>query len=147
MMQQRRRFDTDLNRSRQKHLVGNALCHRRDSPAVIEQRHVVWRAGTEFRRHGYFLYRGTPRIFLCCPWLAAPRYPFSGMIMSTTREGCARSWYTVWLALTSRVSPATGPPVLGLRSNLGKLPLEISTRIRWPFKNTLLVTPASTATV
>jgi hypothetical protein len=37
MVQQRRRLDTVLHWSRQKQLVGDALRHRRDSPAVIER--------------------------------------------------------------------------------------------------------------
>src|ERR1039458_7371609 len=52
----------------------------------------------------------------------------------------------VSVAGTSLVSPATGPPVLALRSNRGKLLLEISMRMRWPLRNTLPVTPASTVT-
>ena len=43
----------------------------------------------------------------------------------------------------SSVSSANGRPVLGLRSKRGKLLLEISMRIEWPARNTLLVTPAS----
>ena len=69
-----------------------------------------------------------------------------GITISTRQDGCATSWYTVWLAFTSFPACSTALPVFELRSKRGKLLLEISRRIRWPFRNTLPVTPASIVT-
>ena len=57
------------------------------------------------------------------------------------RAGCAtgapRRAYTAFLAVMTRLLAPTGSPVLGLTSKRGKLLLEMSTRMRCPFLNTL----------
>ena len=54
-------------------------------------------------------------------------------------EGRRGLWWTVLsTAAWHRFAPR-GSPVLGLTSNLGKLLLEMSSRIRWPRLNRLAV--------
>src|SRR5262249_26543785 len=72
------------------------------------------------------------------------RYDYS-RTGSISAEGRVRSCQTVCAAFSSLVSVPRGPPVFGFRSKRGKLLLETSRRMRWPFKKTLLVTPASTS--
>src|SRR5260370_25127827 len=69
----------------------------------------------------------------------------SGTTGSSTCDGSALPWYTVCSAGFRTVSSTSARPVLGLRSKRGKLLLEISRRMRWPGRKTLLVTPASMA--
>src|SRR3989442_14753125 len=57
-----------------------------------------------------------------------------------TRDGCPASCRMVWRATTVRDEVPNGSPVLGFRSNEGKRLLVMSTRMRWPLRNRLLVT-------
>ncbi len=62
---------------------------------------------------------------------------------STTWDGRARSRYTRLVATTNRLARPSGSPLFGFTSKWGKLLLEISTRIRCPRANRLLVGKAS----
>src|SRR5262249_55047605 len=65
-------------------------------------------------------------------------------IGSKTRDGYSVEWSTVWWAICIWVALAIGSPVFRLRSKRGKLLLLTSSLMRWPPRNTLLVTPRST---
>ena len=62
-----------------------------------------------------------------------------GMIGRITWEGRAVSMYTLFCASIVRVCLPMGSPVFGFTSNLGKLLLAMSSLIRWPAWNRLLV--------
>src|SRR3954451_5528514 len=62
-----------------------------------------------------------------------------GIIGNTTRDGCSRSRNTVFLATMAWVWRPIGSPVFGFTSKRGKLLLEMSSRMRWPLWNRLLV--------
>ena len=60
-------------------------------------------------------------------------------IGSTIWEGCSASWWIVFTAVITRRLSLSGSPVFGFTSKRGKLLLEMSTRMRCPCLNTLLV--------
>ena len=63
----------------------------------------------------------------------------TGMTGNTSADGCWASCRTVWWATCVAVLSPSQDPVLGFGSNCGKSLDEISTRIRWPARNRLLV--------
>ena len=64
---------------------------------------------------------------------------------STSRDGWPRSWRTRLRATTTASGPsvAGSPPDCGLASNRGKLLLAMSSRMRWPGRNTFAVGPTA----
>ncbi len=63
-----------------------------------------------------------------------PAHPVTG---SSTCEGWAAVWRTVWCATCMRVPVPTSSPVLRFREKRGKLELVTSRRTRWPRRKTL----------
>ena len=66
------------------------------------------------------------------------------MIGSITCDGRDASSHTRLVATRDAVAFASGSPVFGFTSKCGKLLLEMSSRIRWPRANRLLVGNAVT---
>ena len=67
------------------------------------------------------------------------------MTGSVSRDGRLASWYTVWSATLISVSKPGRAPVFMFRSKRGKLLLDISSRMRCPALNRLLVSHMSTS--
>src|SRR5688572_9285215 len=63
----------------------------------------------------------------------------AGAIGMMTWDECVALWCTVLSAFTVRRCCQRGSPVFGFTSNLGKLLLEMSIRIRFPFLKTFAV--------
>ena len=67
-----------------------------------------------------------------------------GTTGSIRAEGWVLSWKMVFVAVTHLAEFDAGSPVFRLRSKRGKLLLETSRRMMWPFRKTLLVAHRST---